>query len=562
MLAQYHSDLAAAAGVVWSKAEASSVCFVGHRHHVYTIPELAPGVETFQRPSLASLGIRASTSVSRSTQRAQLLATFDRSVATEQWALALRCAIVAELIRRTAQVHTARGDHAMEEFRVHGGLYETKAPLPPPPAELRPVFHGLSYGGQKEELVFMQAVGVRPLPRSTAGFEPVAPLHVVVRAYNNKTKRPVHVPAVVAKAWLALPDQPIEAVVRRCRPLVEQWDAAAVSPLGMLELEVLACIPSGVLDLSDADRPRYEHLFGVTDDTRRFWLTAHDTDRRQFPCAVVLPPEGCWLPPFDPIEPLRLQAMRALRAHTDAEEKAMFQVMLGVWGIDRLIVGRRLVWREAPGHDANDDLSVFDSPIVGPQWLPQRLLQAIERQEDAEPEPLLLPTKSKRAYRPAIRCANEPEGRRRSFRGSGRLQLHRDEIVDWAIHSLRAGGLNGGTCASVCVQDPRGARLRSAYNLTPGIVVGLIDTIVHAAVDAVNEARSSGAHCMLAGPSSYSAVVAPQAPVAPAEEEREDAPQAEAPSWPDAEADAIDFDEEGLLFLSSANFLLSPLPAE
>ena len=308
-------------------------------------------------------------------QRRQLLVQFDGALASGQWTIALRLAVVAELVRRTTRIQLARGGVCADEWRRDGGLNASDTPVPPPPPVLRPVFHGLAYGHRAIDLALMGAVGVRPIAGAVAGFEAADPLYVRVRVRNHVNKRAVQVPAVIGRAWIADEfidhDEP-ETLARRCRALVDRpHDVDAASPLAMLELHAFACIPSGQLVLPPLKGPpKYEHLFGVANDTRHFWLTAFQTDRRQLPCAPILQPS---LSLFEPamIEPERLHAMRVLADARRAEERAMFQVMLGVWGIDRLILGRPLVWRDAAGAP-RDDLRFFSTASVYPQWVPQK----------------------------------------------------------------------------------------------------------------------------------------------------------------------------------------------
>ena len=548
LLSQYQTDLAAVAGVEWSKTESSSLRMANFRPNVNTIPDFPPGYACPTYPTtLEELGVVDSTAVDRTEYRAQLLRVFDRSVDNQDWSLALRCAIIAELVRRTARIHAAKGGDARTEFESHGGMYASTAPqMPPLPEELRPVFHGMSYGGEPMDVAFMQAIGVRPLARSTAGFEPWAPLHVVVRARNIRTKRTVNVPAVVAKAWLsdAPMATPIE-LVAACRPLVMRCDGEE-SPLRSLEVRVMACIPSGRLWLSTPST--YQHLFGVENDTRHFWLTAYHTDRHQYPCAVVFPhslSENAASMRWDAtLEAPRRRTLLGLRSHLDDEEGAMLQVMLGVWGIDRMFVGREMRWRTAAGA-ADDDHSLFDErvPMLFPEWIPalpcrpqtpsplfppvaEPLLFALSDPslEDEsllalwddiflgeplrfEPEPNIVeaplfevtpideappPKRPRVDVRPAMapdEC-HAMKGRIRSFRGSGRLAVRKQAVVDWAMQSLETGILGGGTCASVCQQDPPGRHPRASYSLTPGVVIGIIDTIMTEAVSTINAMRA------------------------------------------------------------------------
>ena len=363
---RYASDLAAAGGIEWSKAESTAVGLEAYRPRLHTIPELAPGCASSPFPRTLQ-GVAPATEA----QRRQLLVDFDGALAAGQWARALRFAVVAELVRRTTRIQLARGGACAAESVLHA----SDRPLPTPPPELRPVFHGLAYGHRAVDLALMGAVGVRPIAGALAGFEAVDPLYVYVRVRNHISKRAVQVPAVVGRAWIAdafLDQDDPEALARRCRPLVARPDDIdGASPLAMLELHALACIPSGQLVLPPLKGPpKYEHLFGVANDTRHFWLTAYQTDRRQLPCAPILTPAAVFEPALEE-EPDRLHAMRVLADARLAEERAMFQVMLGVWGIDRLILGRPLVWRDAAGA-AEDDLRFFAS-LEYPQWIPQRL---------------------------------------------------------------------------------------------------------------------------------------------------------------------------------------------
>ena len=364
----YASDLTAVGGIEWSKAESSYFHAEPYRPRIYTIPDLVPGYMAPPFPrSLPEVGIATA------ARRRQLIVDYDGAIASGQWTRALRCAIIAELVRRTTRIQTARGGTYAEELRLSGGLYASETALPPPPPELRPVFHGLAYGHRPIDIALMGAIGVRPIEGALAGFEALDPLYAYVRIRNHVSKRTVSVPSVVGRAWIAddfLPQDP-EALARSCRELVIRFDADT-SPLCLLELHMLACIPSGQLVLPPGAKgqPRYEHLFGVADDTRHFWLTAYHTDRRQLPCTPILTPSADLFEPA--IEPRRLDAMRVLEAHRQAEERAMFQVMLGVWGIDRLIIGRPLVWREEESGSPDDDFRFAPRDALLPQWVPQR----------------------------------------------------------------------------------------------------------------------------------------------------------------------------------------------
>ena len=282
----FYMDLEAVGGVHWSKAETSFLRFKGaQRTRIFTLPEFPPGFEQASFPTtLPELGVRASCSEQRVRFKTELLSAFDASIQSEDWAYALRCAIAAEIVRRTARIHAARGEPAVSEFGAHGGLYHAERALPAPPRELRPIFHGIDYGSSPRELAFMQAVGVQPIAGRVAGFECVDPIHVVVRTRNAKTKRYVNVPAVVAKASVSEYDDPtpLEVLVRRCRRLVAECEACDSSPLCLLDLQVLACIPSGRIRLPapGGAAVHYEHLYGAVNDTRRFWLTSYHTDRR------------------------------------------------------------------------------------------------------------------------------------------------------------------------------------------------------------------------------------------------------------------------------------------
>lgn len=374
---RYARDLAAVQGVEWSKAESTAFGIDAYRSRIHTIPELVPGYASAPFPRTLQ-GVAPATEA----QRRQLLVDFDGAIAAGQWARALRFALIAELMRRTTRIQLARGGVCAEDWQRDGGLLASDRPLPPPPPELRPVFHGLAYGHRAVDLALMGAIGVRPIAGALAGFEAVDPLYTYVRVRNHVSKRSVQVPAVIGRAWIAdefLNQDDPEALARRCRALVARpYDDE--SPLLMLEIHALACIPSGqlVLPTSYKGPAKYEHLFGVANDTRHFWLTAYHTDRRQLPCAPILtspPPSTACPPSLSSIEPDRLHAMRVLADARLAEERAMFQVMLGVWGIDRLILGRSLVWREAAGAP-QDDLRFFSSTtsddVFYPQWIPQR----------------------------------------------------------------------------------------------------------------------------------------------------------------------------------------------
>ena len=547
--------LRAAGGVEWTAAESNFSHFHNLKGYVRTIRDFPPGYETppFPSSSLRALGVTESTQGARACIKADLLRTYDAAVAAGHWPLALRCGLHAELIRRTACVHAARGGSAAAEFvEGHGGVYVAAGALPPSP-DLAPVFHSMSYGSGRLDLALMQAIGVRPLP-GAAGFEVVSPMHVVIRGRNIKARRPVLIPCVIAKAQLPERDTSPGALARRLRPLIVDCEAAEASPLGRLELQVLACIPSGRLLLppmgSDAP-PRYEHLFGVADDTRRFWLTSYDTDRLQFPCAVIVTPQTSpiIIDTADRLDPARVASMRALQTYTDAQERAMFQVMLNVWGIDRLIIGRPLVWRERSGAPT-DDLSFFaDSGADAeyPRWVPQqrapsaggasgasgargagggssssprkrRSLAEEEESDDDDNGPTLPLLQRLRLHHPHNNTHNNKQSRRagdsdvysssssaassastspqashivefrppganaadrlRSFRGSGRLNLEPHNLVQWASDSLLQGALLGGTCATACRQDDAGLKDRWKYYLTPGTVIGIIDTIM------------------------------------------------------------------------------------
>ena len=373
----FYMDLEAVGGVHWSKAETSFLRFKGaQRTRIFTLPEFPPGFEQASFPTtLPELGVRASCSEQRVRFKTELLSAFDASIQSEDWAYALRCAIAAEIVRRTARIHAARGEPAVSEFGAHGGLYHAERALPAPPRELRPIFHGIDYGSSPRELAFMQAVGVQPIAGRVAGFECVDPIHVVVRTRNAKTKRYVNVPAVVAKASVSEYDDPtpLEVLVRRCRRLVAECEACDSSPLCLLDLQVLACIPSGRIRLPapGGAAVHYEHLYGAVNDTRRFWLTSYHTDRLQYPCALVA---ASVLAPLrrPPLEPARVACMAARRGVAAREERAMFQAMYTVWGIDRMTVGRAFAWREAPSLD-HDDLTFVEEAGVYPQWLPQGL---------------------------------------------------------------------------------------------------------------------------------------------------------------------------------------------
>ena len=503
-------DRAATGGVHWSKAETSFLRFKGptSRTRIFTLPDFPPGAERASFPiTLPELGIRNSQPGERDAFKSELLSTYDAAIAREDWPYALRCAIVAEMIRRTARIHAARGERALYEFAAHGGVYHHDAQgdhlfLPAPPVELKPIFHGIDYGASPRELAFMHAVGVRPVQGRVAGFEAVAPLHVVLRTRNIVSKRLVNIPAVVAKASISEADNatPADVLARRCRALVASCegldaDPGATSPLCLLELQVLACIPSGRIHLSPAAAPHYEHLFGTRNDTRRFWLTSYDTDRLQYPCAIV---DGSVFSPLaadvPPVEPARLAVMASRRAEAAFEERAMFQVMLGVWGIDRMTVGRRFEWREAAG--AGDDLTWVDQVGVYPQWLPAATeAAAAEEEEDALAAYFSaldaldeLPTR-KRKRTPFRRADDEPPARNRAPRGSGRIVIQYQPILEWAKASLAAGVVQGGSCASVCVQDLPGVQPRWRYTVTPGIVVGIVDAVISEAVASMSEAR-------------------------------------------------------------------------
>ena len=382
---RYASDLAAVQGIQWSKAESSHFHLEAYRPRIHTIPELVPGYASAPFPR-ALQGVSPATDA----QRRQLLVDYDAAIASSEWALALRCALVAELVRRTTRIQTARGGACADELRRSGGLYASSGdrPLPPPPPELRPVFHGLAYGHRPVDLALMRAIGVRPVANAIAGFEAFDPLYTYVRVRNHVSKRAVQVPAVVGRAWLAdelLNQDDPEALARRCRTLVLSFDDPVISPLALLELHVLACIPSGQIVLpptSSSAPPRYEHLFGVANDTRHFWLTSYYTDRRQLPCAPILTPQAA---EALVMEPDRLSAMRTLADACRAEERAMFQVMLGVWGIDRLIIGRTFAWREEEdASQEEDDLRFFAAGQTAPwpQWVPQTSVSAPPRPRD------------------------------------------------------------------------------------------------------------------------------------------------------------------------------------
>ena len=562
--ASYFEDLAKIGGVHWTKSEASFMNFKGmQRARIFTIPEFPPGTEHAPYPTtLPELGISDSKQDQRAAFKSQLLATYDASVAGQDWSYALRCAIVAEIIRRTGRIHASRGEPALSDFRAHGGVYHAAAALPPLPQELRPVFHGIAYGSSPRELAFMQAIGVQPSKNSVAGFEPLSPLHVVVRTRNAKTKRLVHVPAVIAKASISESDNnaSLETLVRGCRDLVAACDlyadADTPSPLCLLELQVLACIPSGRIHLRPGGSTEYEHLFGVANDTRRFWLTSYNTDRLQYPCAVV--DRSVFSPPCNTfIEPARAAVMVAMREQSRAEEHAMFQIMLGVCGIDRMFVGRAFAWREAPG--ATDDLAAIKHVGIYPQWLPQALFSFTpassppQEEEDpllppppppsspprtpppaspVPPEPLppqqaeaeeeddattfdglgdldwlfaaaaaspkrkrnaeaaSTPPTLKKKKRVLLRPADEEPTRVRAFRGSGRVVIERDVIVEWAKASIASGVVQGGSCTQVCPADQPGVQPRGRYTITPGVVIGIVDAVVSEAVERMNEARA------------------------------------------------------------------------
>jgi hypothetical protein len=373
---QYALDLAAVHGIAWSKAESSHFHLDSYRARIHTIPELIPGCASTPFPR-ALQGVSPATKA----QRHQLIVDYDGAIAAGHWALALRYAVIAELVRRTTRIQTARGGTYADELRFSGGLYASDHPLPLPPAELRPVFHGMAYGHRAVDIALMNAIGVRPIDDSIAGFEAFEPLYAYVRVRNYVTKRVVQVPAVIGRAWISdelLDQDDPEALARSCRSLLINFDdEGELSPLALLELHVLACIPSGqiVLPSNMNSPPRYEHLFGVANDTRHFWITCYYTDRLQLPCTPILTPQVRFEELM--LEPARLAAMCALADACLVEERAMFQVMLGIWGIDRLIVGRDLVWREEEGAP-QDDVRFFATKhntttiAPWPQWVPQK----------------------------------------------------------------------------------------------------------------------------------------------------------------------------------------------
>jgi hypothetical protein len=531
-------------GVNWSQAETAYLRLKGaHRTRIYTLPEFPPGYEQETFPStLPEIGVRPSRSGERAQFKSKLISTYDACVADENWAYALRCAITAEMIRRTSRVHTSRGEPAISEFESHGGVYHAAAELPLPPVELKPIFHSIDYGSSPREIGFMQAVGVQPVPGCVAGFECTAPMHVVVRTRNVKSKRNVNVPGIIAKACIVDGGEgdDLETLVRGCRKLVETCDryddeCSAISPLYLLELHVLACIPSGRLHLPShaSGTAHYEHLFGVLNDTRHFWLTSYHTDRAQYPCAIV-DTSVFVAPDVTPVEPRRLTAMARVEAADD--QRAMFQCMLGLWGIDRMTVGRTFAWRPR-ATSASDDLSIVEEVGIYPQWLPQCLSSHPfynNNNGGYAVSPSLPPTRpSSPPSKPAENSSGglgffdgldsdilsaldlpprpptgvktkkrvtffrseddedgQPPPRQRSRRGSGRLVILEEPILKWAKASLASGVVEGGSCESVCVQDPAGVQPRWRYTITPGIVVGIVDAIVRQAVTQLNESRS------------------------------------------------------------------------
>jgi hypothetical protein len=107
-------------------------------------------------------------------QRRQLIVDYDGAIASGHWTRALRYAVIAELVLRTTRIQTARGGTFSEELRLSGGLYASDRPLPLPPAELRPVFHGLAYGHRAVDLLLLRAVCDQANPLRAGGAFPFA----------------------------------------------------------------------------------------------------------------------------------------------------------------------------------------------------------------------------------------------------------------------------------------------------------------------------------------------------------------------------------------------------
>ena len=250
----------------------------------------------------------------------------------------------------------------------------------------------------------------------------------------------------------------------------------------------------------------------------------------------------------------------------------MFQAMYTVWGIDRMTVGRAFAWREAPSLD-HDDLTFVEEAGVYPQWLPQGLPFVDPGTPELPPprpptpprppSPPRPPLPPRRAATPPVdlsfldglddapaprpskrRPADDSYARQRAKRGTGRIIIQREPILQWARESLDRGVMGGGSCAAVCVQDQPGVQPRWRYTVTPGIIIGIVDTIVGEAVARMNEARARAFTVddvlLASAPRSPPPIVYPASalPLPPA------SPQ---PS----EASASDEEEEGLCF---ANF--------